>query len=324
MSSDFKFLPRQTINPCLFSLYEWSFSQDPTSLHILIRIHGSPIDPTQLQTSLSDSHTAISVTLPEEVPLLEGTLYSQVRSFNVEFDDEHISLIFAKTGTWPTVISDLHPTTGNADPKSCFELFFAQKSEFLLEKVLKTCYTPALIYAFEAAPERSLGLIRIATDVYNDPIAMLSLGKYLATNAETRDAAFQMFGRAVDGGLILGLSCIGQLISPLSDIPWHHKDPVKAVELFEAVLVKVEDPVAMAELAKLLSQGVGVPKNVERAAELNRRARMKQPELPALHAAEAEAQSPFVLIYRSLSFAAFAGAGAYVAFRIWQARHGAA
>jgi hypothetical protein len=149
------------------------------------------------------------------------------------------------------------------------KLFFIGKSQVLLEKAIKNCYTPALIYVFESSPAQSLGLIRIAADVYNDPIAMLSLGKYLVLNEQTRDEAFQLFSRAVDGGLIQGLSCIGQLISPLSEISWHHKDPMKAVELFEAVLVKVEEQIALAELAKLLFEGVGVPKDVARAEELN-------------------------------------------------------
>jgi hypothetical protein len=260
-----------------------------------------------------------------------------VQSLTVEFDRESISVTLSKTrpDSWPTVISDLDPTTHTADPKSCFDLSLAlrefpdqiRRSEMLLAKAITACYTPALIYGFESTPDRApvvLNLIRIATDVYGDPIAMLALGKHLALNDSTRDEAFQMFGRAVDGGLILGLSCIGQLISPLSQIPWHHKDAVKAVELFEAVLLKVEDPIALLELSKLLLQGVGVPKNVERARELHARARREQPELPPwnVDAGQPGAQSPFVSLYRVLSYAAFAGAGVYVAFRIWQARHG--
>jgi hypothetical protein len=83
--------------------------------------------------------------------------------------------------------------------------------------------------------------------------------------------------------------------------------------------------VALSELAKLVLNGVGVDRDVERAQELHRRALVHQPDLKPLGALfrkkTKDQHSPFLTIYRWAAFMGFACAGVYVFYRIWKSRH---
>jgi hypothetical protein len=287
-----------------------------------------------LQVSISTEENSILATIPSEPAIIEGTLHSSVQSFTLEPARDHILIRLVKGSAteWPHLISDSHPATNGLDPKSAFDLFLTTRARGLFERCLAAGFVPALLLAFEwslagddAARERGTAFLMVAANTYEDPQALLTLGDQLAATERTRPQAYEVYRMAVAAGTIRGLGRIGRLISPLGDIAFGCKDAVRAAVLFEQVIEKMEDPVALNELAKLLLNGVGVNQDVERAHELHSRALVHQPDLPPLGTVgrrrTKDRHSPFLAIYRWAAFIGFACAGMYVFYRIWESRH---
>jgi hypothetical protein len=87
--------------------------------------------------------------------------------------------------------------------------------------------------------------------------------------------------QAADLGETNGVARIGQILSPLSDIPFTQKDATRAVQIFESVRERSpNDPVMCFEYAKLLLNGV--EKNVELARKLWEVGRIEEPNVPPL------------------------------------------
>jgi hypothetical protein len=261
------------------------------------------------------------------VPIIQGTLHGNVTSFSLEPTTDRVVIRLAKEGPaeWPHLISNPDPTTHDIDPKSAFELFLASHTtnRALFDKALSFGYAPALLFAFEwsltgnaEARERGMAFLCLAAKRYEDPHALLALGDQLCMNERTRDQCFDVYRRAVAAGTIRGLARIGRLISPLSDIAYSHKNAAQAVLLFEQVIAKMEDPVALAGLAQLLFNGIGTARDVKRAEDLHARAAAGQPELPPLTEAgpsrrrSKKKRSHVPALYRGAAFIGFAIAGA--------------
>lgn len=171
-----------------------------------------------------------------------------------------------------------------------------------------------------------MAFLYLAADRYEDPHALIILGDQLILNRRTIDQCFDVYRRAVTAGTIRGLGRIGRLISPLSEIPYGHKNGAEAVMLFEKVIEKMEDPVALEGLARLLFHGVGIERDVKRAEELFERAKAGQPDLKPLaeiagKKKSKKKQSTVLGLYRAAAFLGFTIAGMYVFITIWRSRH---
>ena len=329
-------LPAPVINPEIACMYQWHFHEGSDEARISIPLPSTDFDTTQVQVSLSEDGNAILIEIPNEVPIVEGTLFGSVKSFSQEATKSElvVKLVKSEPGTWDLAIVGPDPSTNSLDPKSAFDLFGAvgnssstPSSMHWIEYAMSVGYPPALLLGFRAslrgdeeAQKRGMGFLTVAADTYEDPVALLTLGNHLAMQEETRDEAFDMYGRAAKAGAPLGLSLMGQLLSPLSDIPFHHKDAWKARSLFETALEHGEDAVAMSELAKLLYNGDGGREDRVKAEILDAKARELSPDLPPLRKVASSKHSPFLSVYQGVTVASFACAGLYVCYRIWKGR----
>jgi hypothetical protein len=322
------------IAPTLSSLYQWTLTQDSAELQVSIPLPFIPFDTELLQVSLSRDRNAILAEIPGELPIVSGTLFGGVSSFSLEAAADRVTvrLVKALRCDWPLLISGADAAMGELDPKSAFELFLASQERAFFDRALSVGYAPALILAFEwslaggaDARERGMALLCLAANRYEDPHALLALGDQLCLGERTRDQCFDVYQRAVAAGTIRGLARIGRLISPLSDVPYAHKNAARAVQLFEQVIERMEDPVALAELARLVFNGIGIDRDVRRAEELHARALARQPGLRPLAEARGrrskKKRSPVLAFYRGAAFIGFAIAGMYVFVRIWWSRH---
>ena len=329
------------INPEIACMYQWTFTEDDNSVHINIPLPSLDFDTTRVHVSLTEGGDTVVVEIPDQIPIVEGTLYATAESHSTENVGGTLVVNLKKAcpARWDLVIVGPNPTTNKVDPKSAFDLFNAIESSVgpgqysstsFIEFAITVGYPPALLYAFRAslhgtreARAQGVALLMVAANQYEDPVAMLTLGNEFAMKEETRDDAFDLYARAAKKGAVIGLSLMGQLISPLSDIPFHHKNAEQAVHLFEAVLEKTEDVIAMSELSKLLYNGVGVTKDVERAKALHEKAHQIEENLPPLvHVDEKESNhSPFLFVYQGIAVTLFVCAGIYVCYRIWKGRH---
>ncbi|OHT09117.1 hypothetical protein TRFO_22118 [Tritrichomonas foetus] len=289
------------INPALSSLYQWKMDQDANSVVVELPFPETPFNPEILTVSLQEDKAILIVEIPGEIPFIQGVLYKECKSFTSRFDDNSFYLTLNKEDSeiWPYLMSDFNPNNSKMDPKSSYDLFdFAQKTQNpdmiqksmnYLDISISEGYVPALRLASEISLrskeniELGMNLLKIAAYTYQDVSSMLKLALHYEMNKDTIDDAFTLFTTAAKKGAILGMSFLGQMISPLSDISFHHKDAIKAAQLFESVLENDPDEcVSLYEYSKLLYFGVGVNEDKNKALDMYNKVKLSEPSIPPL------------------------------------------
>lgn len=290
------------INQKLSPLYQWKMDQDATSLVIEFPFpDDTPFNPDIIKISINKEKSILIVTIPNEISFIQGTLYKECNSFTTQTSQHSFFLTLKKEDSeeWPYLIGGWDPEEKKIDPKSGFDLFvFARKSQnpeliqqayHFFDSAISSGYVPALLLGYEISinnPQtRDFGmkLLQIAANHYQDVTAMLRLGCHYEIDDDKKNDAFELFSRAARKGAYIGMSLMGQMISPLSGISFHQKDAKEAVQLFEAVLENDPDEItSLYELSKLLYHGVGTEQNKEKALEMYEKAKQIEPKLPSI------------------------------------------
>lgn len=321
------------IQGSLSCMYQWTLRQDPDTIAIEIMRPYVGFDVESIHSEISEMGDEIRVGIKNVIPLVEGVLFETVTSFEMIVTASTVSVVLAKKvpGDWPILIKKARPVSGGIDPKSAFDLseraagMEKKESEALLQFSVNVGYVPAMMAVYhslvngdETEQMYATELLVMAAKQMEDPVAMIVLGDKLARRKDTMNEAFSLYANSAGKGSLVGMSLMGRLISPLSGVPFHYKNGSRAAELFEKVLAKMDEPIAMIELSKLLKTGVGVTKDVARSKALKARA----DELEALSAGGSRnAKFPAVIsFYRRFAISAFACAGAYVLYRVWRSR----
>lgn len=277
------------INPEVAFLYTWDFQNDEEEAEIRISYPPS-FNPKAIKIELTDDKTAIKMSIPNEIPFLMGELFAPVTGFSTSIDKNElrVSLTKKEEGQWPFLIKSIHPETKQIDPHSGFIIFYTMEKTDetieialnILQGVIAVKYLPAMQYALNAFfqnPESREASFQIAMDAinyYSDPISMYWLGSQLVQNPETVDQGINFLKQADERGVVSARSLVGQIFSPLNDIPFKYKNAEQAVKLFQSVLEQnADDPISNHELAMLYYNGVGVPKDVEKAEDLQKKAK---------------------------------------------------
>lgn len=322
--------------------------QDTTSLVIEFPFpEDTPFNPDIIKISLNKEKSILIVKIPDEIPFIQGTLYKECSSFTTRASQHSFFLTLIKEDSeeWPYLIGGWDPEGKKIDPKSGFDLFvFAQKSQnpeliqqayHFFDSAISSGYVPALLLGYEISinnPQThdfGMKLLQIAATHYQDVTAMLRLGCHYEIDDKRKNDAFDLFSKAARKGAYIGMSLMGQMISPLSAISFPQKDAKEAVQLFEAVLENDPDELtSLYELSKLIYHGVGTEQNKEKALEMYEKAKQIEPKLPPIeiigNGKEDEKNSkkivtPFgiVVIVSCLSFAVASG---FLIFRFFKKR----
>lgn len=254
--------------------YEWEFETD--EIEITIKIPYS-IDSKDIKTELTETNDAITVSIPNEIPIIHGLLYAKIDSIITSISSNlySITLSLSDCQKWPILIRDYFPNTNEIDPKSAYDLYVQKKESDYLLKSVKQGFVPALIETFSINYKSGLTreakeVISLAADHYHDPIAQFEYGLLLLQEERTLENAYLNFSKAADQGLIPALVYKAVMLSPLSDINYHNKDAKQSVRDFEFIISKSKEPSALAfyELAKLYLTGTGVAKDTAKAQRL--------------------------------------------------------
>jgi TPR repeat protein len=194
-------------------------------------------------------------------------------------------------GPWGQFASDFFPGTEDLDPKSAFLLGRAKlearppddSAEAILGFAIDYGFVPALRYKIENTPSRAPELLARAARVYGDPKSQFEYAVVLETAPATRKEALAFYKLAFFGGEIRAGVALGLRESPLSEgFKDYPKDAKDAVLVFEKVILKEENPIALHGLAQLLFNGRGARQDLKQADALLERARKQDATIPDL------------------------------------------
>ena len=72
------------INPEIACMYQWTFTEDDNSVHINIPLPSLDFDTTRVHVSLTEGGDTVVVEIPDQIPIVEGTLYATAESHSTE------------------------------------------------------------------------------------------------------------------------------------------------------------------------------------------------------------------------------------------------
>ncbi|OHT01934.1 hypothetical protein TRFO_31125 [Tritrichomonas foetus] len=290
------------IQPDSQFLYEWEFNQDEEDVDLVIK-YPPTFNPKSIKVEFTEDKKGIKVHVPGLLPIVCGHLGGSITGHSTSISSTSYTITMTKETPiqWLLLTDDIHPTENICDPMTSFFIATAlinnreeQSQQAGLEALTRSAlwgFMPA-VRAFvrinlnssnENLSHMAVALLQKASDYYGVPDMQFWLGMILYTNDSTRVQSLSYFSKAAEGGVVEARSRIGQLLSPLSEVPFETKDASKASQILEAVLQLLPDePIALSELSKLLYNGVGVELNEERAKELHGRLKKIVPEAPDL------------------------------------------
>lgn len=288
----------QTIEANFQIIYQWNIVQEDQSdiIKVIIDFPES-FKPDSITYELLEQNTIFRAFFNPELPIIEGLLYSPVKSFDTHIEKNQIIITFVKNDDtkWPTLMRDKNPITNKIDPNSAFAIFKDQveisedteKLESFFSHSMACGYLPALMYALDmmeddpTLKDSYLQILDLAAHKYQHPVALFKYATYLVDNGQ-KEEGFKYLSLAAQKGVGIAISLMGQMISPLSGIEFSEKDPVSALQLFEKVIGIKDEPIALYEAAKLYKAGVGCEKDIEKANNYYQRAKAVSHDLPDL------------------------------------------
>ena len=304
------FDPSKQIDPSLQALYYWEFSQSEDNSSVIVTFHYPPdFNFHSTQIDFSRENGTLEIKVPSFVPFVQGKLFNNLISYEIKENPEQLSfqVIFEKedkTISWPRLINGFMPGTHDIDPHSGFELYiqgttddnseeennandhnkdftYEELKEFFTTSLIKN-YVPAILFLIESLGNENNDLkeamLELASMKYHNPEATFAYALFLIGNNRKHEG-FNLLKVAAEQGIGMAISIMGQMISPLSGIEFDYKDAESALDLFEKVIAKGEEPVALYEAAKLYQAGVGCNKDVEKAKLYWQRAKKVEPRI---------------------------------------------
>jgi len=281
-------------------LHFWTLEQTNDDITVIIDCP-STFNPDSIEIKYDEESRGVTIFVENQLPFVNGLLFAEIDSHVVLFDSSVVSIIFKKkqNSLWPLFIVNINPTTNNIDPHSAYDIFLFycnqneqifsdDEAQLFLTKSLESGYVPAMLFSIEQLENTeedfvsALPILEQAARYYMNVTAMLKLALYNNRFEDKREEAFKLFMQASKQGSIIALSFLGQILSPTSGIAYHEKDAETALRLFNQVIEKNEEPIALYEASKLLkSDHLGIP-DIERAKDLYQRALVQEPQLPPL------------------------------------------
>jgi hypothetical protein len=300
-----------SIAPSHVSLYLWTVTQTLETLDITFDLP-SDVSPHDLVFNVppNDPRT-IFCSLGSEVPFLAGTLFSSASKTEFRISDTTLTLLIFKSepAEWDQLIVEPMPDL-TIDPCSAFQLAlyafagtrvhrtdartFAPHFRLYIGAALAVNFPPALTFRarqllqegnVDSLHEAELLLERAVVDYgYKNDAYLLGVVYFRSRKFKEAEKLFQ--AQAVRGDDMCA-NCLGELYSPIEGEVTGLEDSRKAVEVFQKIIERnSEHPFALYNMAKLYLAGCGVAKNVARAAEMYRKARVLDRRVPVIEFCE--------------------------------------
>ena len=324
------------INPALEMVYEWKMKQEDPHKIIIDFEYPADFNPNAINVKLSPEKDCLMVEIKdEEIPVIYGLLTEPVTDFTTQINKKELkfSLELQKdTDTkWKTVIKNRAPNS-KIDPHSAYDIFLLYQenpenspysedeiSNFLQTSLLQS-YIPAMLFGIENLEgdkeneQQLLVLLDIASRIYNNPVANFKYGLFLIQHNQ-QTAGFTYLSKAARAGIGIALSLMGQMMSPYSGVNFPNKNASQALQMFEAVISKTDEPIALYEAAKIYLNGAEDVKIDEiKAEEYYQRAIVKQPNLPPLKQ-QVQTESK---VFKALTVSAALVAGASLFYGVYK------
>lgn len=268
-------------------MFNWEVHDSPDSVSVTFAVPDD-FDVSTINVALNSSKTAISVTIPDEPPLLCGTLTSQVLDATLEIHEKEAVVKMEKAAPrrWDLVVVAVHPETKTTDPKSAFLLYelHCRLGQVLTEDgtdylaMLRRSASDGYLNAIAAIAKfginsessdlqlQGIEWLKFAAQAYKDPKSMTQLAWYLGSAHGHEEEALEYLRSAVALGHVRAWWVLGMMYSPYSEYfeEFTGKNVAKAIDCFEKA---GNDKEVLEELEKLYSRGGdGVPPNPKKAA----------------------------------------------------------
>ena len=330
-------------------MYMWDLKSSPTSeceATVIISL-AEGFDASTITCELGQDKESLCVSYPRHPPFLCGHSFVPFESVTGQIVDNNyvVSLVSKQPSNWRLLFDGPHKETHILDPLSSFTLYQVfntlgtnQKNEPQIEIALGYIqssaamgFAPAIVLladllAKQSKTDRALELLLDSYQTVKSPIIAFRIAIVLFQRSSDEDYknAFDYFtNAATDSHLSQANSFLGLYYSPLTRVPYEHKDAVKAKECFEKALeANPDEIIALQNYALLLYVGNGIPRNKARAIELNKHARELAANIPDintqlknLNITVNEGMSTPVLIGISITAAVALIAGGFFAFR---------
>ena len=290
------------ISPQYIQTYDW-YIEDTKNFSVLYFIIPEILNVDSIKTELTEDGENIYVGIDEMPPFLCGRLFGDATSVSKETKEGHLLVTVHKKMPefWTFFITSSHKELKLIDPKSAFLIYrlFAispdkndetqGKIPFRHLQYSAQCGFPpamstlAVIYLSNPSTrEQGVKLLSIGANVYKDANSMYQLGVLLSLSPDTTEQGFNFMKVAAEK-IPDAMAGMGEYLSPLSDVPYPHKNPEEAVEwLQKALKIQPDNWEALTTLAHLMFFGIGIKQDVNTATDLQRKAMEINPKCPPL------------------------------------------
>ena len=288
-----KKIPLQYLN-----LYFWNFKKKKNIINIIIPLEDENLNENDFEINIDLSDSFIEIIFQDYPSIILGKLFSNIQNYAIKVSNKLlvIALVSESNIKWNSLIISPHKKNQLLDPQSAFMIFSVNYSSkdfslipgsfIFLEMAISYGYPPALLAAYDIYSkipnnkERAELLLKIASEEYDSIEAHFQLALNIIEKNGDLNESYNLLMKSSLKGHILSKSFLGFMLSPLSDINFNKKDPIKAIQYFEEVLKIKEDPTTLYEYSKLLYNGIGIKKNIEQANLFYLKAKSLSPNIP--------------------------------------------
>lgn len=259
------------IDPRYQSLYDYDVQQDDDQITAFFKIPKDfDIDIISINCDITESEkSSLSVTIPNEPPIICGSLFAEVIPESVKTlvesknangkHDTYFNITLQKKSKfiWPALIVGRHPKTNDIDPKSVYLMYIIKaespKKEDKRLALDEISYAvdlglPVAIRVYSGIlfekdeREKGIEMLKFAADEYNDPDAMCQLGRiFFYWKKETKKEGLEYLKKASKLGKSEVNGFIGQILSPFSKFEYDEKDPEEAVHYLQLAVASKKE-----------------------------------------------------------------------------------
>jgi len=329
------------IDPLISQLYFWEAVDFSNHIDIHILLPNNFHSET-LKTDIIDNQYIIC-SLPNSPPIVAGKLFDDIKKVNTYVENGStfvISMEKVRQSQWGIIVVGPMRNDNIIDPQSAYVLGKLTidsinnnsvpqdqiqeqytNANALMNLSASTKFPPALLYLYDCIngqdPELSMRFLEIAAIEYHYPGAILRLA-FLSFQKNDMDKALHFFQEAYNYGIIEGLNGVGEILSPLSGIEYHSKDPFKAFNCFKECIEKAEGfAYPHLNISKMYAYGIGTGKNIEKAIYHRNRALELNSEIESFEIDESIITKPKIryTLYMAIGVGALAALAGYLIYR---------
>jgi tetratricopeptide (TPR) repeat protein len=288
--------------------YNYDIAENNGMCHVKLDL-SAVTDKQSISVELSADGSNICVGRDGVAPFLCGRLAKQIKEPKCYEDGGQFFIplepLDGTNDSWNIVIIGPNQENQLIDPMSAYILYHhfienAQQSNdqklshaanMFLQISSAQGFVPAVniltdLLISQGQKEQAEAMLKDCFESYQTPEIAFKLGLSFFDDIENEERvkeAEKLFKAAYESNpqLVIAKGIHALILSPYSKVKFNNKDEKKAKELFEDVLkVNDEDVISLTGLSVILYQGK--EKDIQRALELNQKAKSISPEVPEL------------------------------------------